>query len=542
VITRGLLILAAIAAAMVFAPSIALAAPAATTYSATDITATSATLNGVADPVDPDSAYQFQYGTTTGYGSYTQASAMGAGQRAVAATVTGLTPGTVYHFRLIVLQGSYAPAMSPGGDVTFTTPEQPPVLVGAGPAISGTAQQGQTLTETHGIWSNSPTGYIIQWYDCASQGSPCAPIFGATGITYTLGVADVGATIRVAEVATNAGGASALAGSQATALVVPLPPSATAPDPSISGVTTQGQTLTESHGGWSTAPTNYLYQWADCNAAGAACAAIAGATGQTYTLGATDVGSTIRVFEEAVNTGGNSAPRSSAATGVVQALPPPSTPSTPPTPPAAPSNSIPPTVTGAVMLGRPLSATTGAWSGTTPMTFAYQWQRCAAACTDISGATGTTYSPTRPDIGARIGVLVTATDTVGSTAASASPVGPVAATSPITTAARVSLAPLLDTPTSTAGLLRSYGETLRFTAPQAGRLEIVWYARSKHHRVTVAHGTVVFERAQRGTVSVALTRSGAKLLSTHKRVRITSVATFTPVGGTSVKMSRSFTL
>lgn len=60
------------------------------------------------------------------------------------------------------------------------------------------------------------------------------------------------------------------------------PPSSTSA-PSISGNTTQGQTLTETHGSWTNSPMSFAYQWEDCDSSGNACSAIAGATGQTYT-------------------------------------------------------------------------------------------------------------------------------------------------------------------------------------------------------------------------------------------------------------------
>src|SRR5207248_6229044 len=53
------------------------------------------------------------------------------------------------------------------------------------PAIAGTAQQGQTLTEQHGTWMGPTTGYGYQWQDCDSQGSACTAISGATAQTYT---------------------------------------------------------------------------------------------------------------------------------------------------------------------------------------------------------------------------------------------------------------------------------------------------------------------------------------------------------------------
>jgi hypothetical protein len=86
--------------------------------------------------------------------------------------------------------------------------------------------------------------------------------------------------------------------------------------PTISGTAQVGQMLTESHATWSTAPTLYIYQWEDCNAAGQRCAPIGGATKQTYVVTTSDVGDTLRVEETAFSwTGANDA--ISAATGVV---------------------------------------------------------------------------------------------------------------------------------------------------------------------------------------------------------------------------------
>lgn len=66
--------------------------------------------------------------------------------------------------------------------------------------------------------------------------------------------------------------------------------------PVISGVARQGQQLSVSTGTWSfdLDHLEYAYQWERCNASGASCVNIAGATTSVYTLTASDVGSTIR--------------------------------------------------------------------------------------------------------------------------------------------------------------------------------------------------------------------------------------------------------
>lgn len=72
--------------------------------------------------------------------------------------------------------------------------------------------------------------------------------------------------------------------------------------PAITGTATQTQTLTADTGQWRGAPSSYTYQWSKCDAAGANCADIAGATISSYVVAATDVGSTLRVTVTAANT------------------------------------------------------------------------------------------------------------------------------------------------------------------------------------------------------------------------------------------------
>ena len=95
--------------------------------------------------------------------------------------------------------------------------------------------------------------------------------------------------------------------------------------PTIAGTARASQVLTAAHGSWAYEPTSYALQWQACDTAGAACAPIAGATSASYSLTAADVGHTLRVVETAINAIGPSAPASSAATAVVQAVPQPCT-------------------------------------------------------------------------------------------------------------------------------------------------------------------------------------------------------------------------
>jgi uncharacterized protein YukE len=190
--------------------------------------------------------------------------------------------------------------------------------------------------------------------------------------------------------------------------------------PTISGAQRVGQTLTGNPGGWSgTAPITFTYQWIRCNSQLANCAPIAGATSRQYELKADDRGRRLIFFVTARNADGSASAR--ASTDVIGG------------PGSAPSNTAPPTVSGTPREGSTLTANAGTWSGTSTITFTYQWQRCNAtggACSNIIGATSRTYALNAADIGRTMRVVVTARNSVGSSSRTSVPTAVVQAGDP----------------------------------------------------------------------------------------------------------------
>jgi hypothetical protein len=83
-----------------------------------------------------------------------------------------------------------------------------------------------------------------------------------------------------------------------------------------------------------------------------------------------------------------------------------------------------PFVTGTDQVGQTLTAQDGDWAGTKPFTFAYAWRRCGpggANCVGVTGATSKTYVLTSTDVGHRMRVRVTATNSAGSSSAVSRP-------------------------------------------------------------------------------------------------------------------------
>jgi hypothetical protein len=76
------------------------------------------------------------------------------------------------------------------------------------PTISGTPQEGKTLTGQRGTWTNNPSDYDYFWLRCDNSGGSCSAISGANTRQYTLKSVDVGNTVRFRVRAENSDGST----------------------------------------------------------------------------------------------------------------------------------------------------------------------------------------------------------------------------------------------------------------------------------------------------------------------------------------------
>jgi hypothetical protein len=89
--------------------------------------------------------------------------------------------------------------------------------------------------------------------------------------------------------------------------------------PTVVGVAKEGNTLVADPGSWSGEDISFAYAWERCDAAGANCAPIAGATDKTRTLDGADVGKRLRVVVTATNAEGSTPAASDVTNAVVAA-------------------------------------------------------------------------------------------------------------------------------------------------------------------------------------------------------------------------------
>ena len=185
------------------------------------------------------------------------------------------------------------------------------------PAITGTAQVGETLTaDVSGIADEDgldAAAFAYQWI--RSDGDADTDIEDATGLTYELTEDDAGKTIKVRVSFTDDAGNEENLTSEATAAIAAKPNIPATGAPTIGGTAQVGETLTADTSGIADEDglenAAFAYQWTADDAD------IEGATNSTYTLADSEEGKTVKVRATFTDDAGHEETLTSAATAAV---------------------------------------------------------------------------------------------------------------------------------------------------------------------------------------------------------------------------------
>lgn len=170
-------------------------APVVTTLGASGVTGTSAILSGSVNAIGYTAAVTFDYGPTADYGSSATATpslVTGSDVTAVSAALTGLAPGTVYHYRV---KGDNQGAISLGEDATFTTPSSTATLSSLVPSAG-------TLSPD---FASATTGYAVTVPN-ATDAISFTPVTTQPAATLTVNGIAVSSGAASGDISLNVGG------------------------------------------------------------------------------------------------------------------------------------------------------------------------------------------------------------------------------------------------------------------------------------------------------------------------------------------------
>jgi hypothetical protein len=396
-------------------------------------------------------------------------------------------------------------ATTPATPCTATSPSNP--CYTTAPAIQPPAGSPQSevtnpvvgiyLQGNPGVWNPAQPYPSVQWtQDCNPAAVPAVlgtPIAGAINRTYQITDADAGHTLCFIVDVSN--GVEAIA--TPTGTVQPSAPiDQTAP--TITGKTVQGDTLTATPGTWrgsgATTPggITFTYQWKRCNSTGGVCgkAFTAPSSSPTYVLQSGDVGHTMQVLVTAKNSVGSTQAGAKKATAVVTA------------PPPSGGGSSGGNGGGGGGNGGGGNGGGGGGNGGSGNN---------GGGTNGGGTSGGNPPSQGGSSAAIRGLLMRALAANGKGA-------------------------------KIAALLAHGGYTFSFTAPSAGRLQILWFRTVHGKRILVATLTVTFHKAGKSKITLRLTRNGRNLLKHTRKLQLVASGGFTPAGHGTTNASRTITL
>ena len=185
--------------------------PSVTTNAATNVATTSATLNGTVNANGSSTTVRFEYGTTTSYGSMvtaTQSPVTGMNSTSVSATITSLSPNTLYHYRVVATNSV---GTTNGADQTFTT-----LPSGSAPTTTTNSPTGLSSSSATLNGTVNPNGLsttvTFQYGTTTSYGNQVtatqSPVTGTNPVSISASITSLspGTTYHYRVVATNSAG------------------------------------------------------------------------------------------------------------------------------------------------------------------------------------------------------------------------------------------------------------------------------------------------------------------------------------------------
>jgi hypothetical protein len=220
----------------------------------------------------------------------------------------------------------------------------------------------------------------------------------------------------------------------------------------------------------------------------------------------------------------------------------------------APAATTAPSITGTPTVGQTLTATPGTWTEY-PTSYSYQWELCdssGANCTDISGASASSYTVLAADAGHTLRVVVTAGNGVGATPDSS------AATAAVPGSAITAVTGVSSAGFAFAGSRHGANGTITVSiaVPGAGAVQVLGTHENVFGALTASNvlepgphrldwGRATATTVRSATIKVVIHPDGAgkRLLVRHRHhgwaLNVRVWATYTPAGGQPVTIHTS---
>lgn len=281
----------------------------------------------------------------------------------------------------------------------------------ANPKVTGQTIQGSVLRAHPGRWKNvAASSRSFHWIRCDRRGRHCRLLQPAFHRTYVPRSEDRGRRLKVLVTYKNGDGVRSAVSRPSRPIRLMAAPKVRI-SPAVAGEARVDDQLRARVGSWSSSGRliKYVIQWVRCDASGAACKVIPGATSATYVAHPDDEGATLRVRVSARN-----AARFVTATSRQSA----------PIAPRSPVNLSLPRIVGSAAEGGVLSTDAGSWLASGSVVKRYQWLRCdlwGYNCSEIADAASLTYEPVGDDVGRVLRVRVFAHNQSGETMAESYP-------------------------------------------------------------------------------------------------------------------------